>query len=898
MISYVNVKKFKPDEKVLSLLRPYVKEWFKRNFKELLLHQKFSVELIKRGENILVTAPTGSGKTLAAFLSILDELFYLGEKGKLEDMVYCVYISPLKALINDVNRNLLIPLQEIREIAKEEGIELPEVRAAVRTGDVPAHEKQKQLKLPPHIICTTPETISIVLSSIKFREKFRDVKWVVVDEIHEIANSKRGVHLSLSLERLQYFVGKNIVRIGLGATLEPLKEIARFLVGYDNGKERKCKIVDARFVKPLDIRVLSPVKNILYTPAEVTTNAMYKLLNNLIKQHRTTLVFTNTRSGTERVVHHLKQMFPETYTEDDIGAHHSSVSREIRLDLENKLKQGLLKTIISSTSLELGIDIGYIDLVIQLGSPKSISRCVQRIGRAGHKLHETSKGRIVCMDRDDLVETTVMVKKAYEYFLDKIQIPQNCLDVLAQHIMGMSLEQKWNVKDAFNLIKNSYCYRNLDFNSFLSVLEFLSGSYHSLEEQKVYGKIWFDQKNMMFGRRGKYARVIYSLNIGTIPDEVKIKVRTLDGKYIGSIEEGFLQRLLPGDVFVLAGKTYEFKKARQATALVVPVKEKRPTVPAWFSEMLPLSFELALKIQEFRGKMFELVKNKRKKEVIEWLLNNYYLDRWSANSIYEYFLWEYRFLKCLGAKRVPDEKTILVENYIDEKGNQNIIFHTLFGRRINDTISRALGYLITKKLKKSVGLTISDNGFVISIPSESFGSGWLDILTLKSRTKKMGFNRIEPKKIVKLLKSYELEKILRKALRQTELIKRRFRHCATRSLMILRNYKGYEIRVARQQFNADRLLRVCEKFEKFPVVEETYREVMQDFMDLEHAKKILKKIEMGKIKYEFLPESNAPSPFAHSLIVLGESDVVLMEDRKRLLLELHKKVMERVGETD
>jgi ATP-dependent Lhr-like helicase len=792
---------------------------------------------------------------------------------------------------------LLVPLKEIREIAKEMGKELPEVRVSVRTGDTLPSERQQQLKHPPHILITTPESISIILSTRKFKEKLKDVRWVIVDEIHELADSKRGVHLSLSLERLQNFVGKPFVRIAGGATLEPLDQCAKFLVGYENGKERDCKIIDARFVKKMDIKLLSPTKDLLYTSAEVVTNSMYKLLDKLISKHKTTLVFTNTRSGTERCVHHLKQMFPNVYTDDQIGAHHSSVSREIRHEIEDKLKKGELKVCVSSTSLELGIDIGYIDQVIQLGSPKSITRLVQRVGRGGHTLEKTSVGRVIAMDRDDQVELAVMIQQAYKYFLDKIHIPQNCLDVLAQHLMGMSLEKKWNIREAFNLVRNSYCYRNLDWKTFLSVLEFLSGAYHSLEEKKVYGKIWVDFNSMMFGRRGKYARVIYSLNIGTIPDEVKIKVRTLDGRYIGSIEEEFLQRLLPGDIFVLAGKTYEFVRARQVTAYVKPVKEKRPTVPAWFSEMLPLSFELALKIQEFRGKMFELIRKKEKKEVVEWLLKNYYLDEWSANSIYEYFLWEYKFLKALGAKRFPDEKTILIENYVDERGNQNIIFHTLFGRRINDALSRAFGYLLTKRLKKSVGLTISDNGFVISIPCEPLGKGWLDIISLREKISRRESERIKPEEIVKLLKSENLKEVLRKALRQTELIKRRFRHCATRSLMILRNYKGYEIRVARQQFNADRLLRVCEKFENFPVVEETYREVMEDFMDVEHARWLLEQIEKGKIKYEFLPESNVPSPFAHNLIALGETDVVLMEDRKRLLLELHKKVMEKVNQS-
>jgi len=459
-------------------------------------------------------------------------------------------------------------------------------------------------------------------------------------------------------------------------------------------------------------------------------------------------------------------------------------------------------------------------------------------------------------------------------------------------LMGMSLEKKWNIREAFNLVRRSYCYRDLKWEDFISVLEYLSGAHHSLEDKKVYGKIWVDFKDMVFGRRGKYARVIYSLNIGTIPDEVKIKVKSLDGKYIGSIEEEFLQRLVPGDVFVLAGKTYQFVKARQANAFVLPVKEKRPTVPSWFSEQLPLSFELAIEVGKFREKMFKLLKEKSRKEVAEWLLKNYPVNEWSAKAITDYFYYQAKFLEKMKAKSFPSHERILVENYIDERGNQNIIFHSLYGRRVNDALSRAFAFVLTKKLGKSVAVTISDNGFMLTIPAETLEQGWLFI----KKVKEIKAKRVEPTELVKLVKSNELEEILKKALRQTELVKRKFRHSAVRALMILRNYKGYEIRVAKQQLNADRLIKACEKIKDFPVLKETYREVLEDYMDIKHAKEILEKIEKGKIKLEFLPESYLPSPFAHSLFVFGESDVVLMEDRKKLLLELHRKILEKIEE--
>ncbi|NOZ30539.1 MAG: DEAD/DEAH box helicase, partial [Crenarchaeota archaeon] len=485
------------DEKVLSMLRPYVAEWFRRKYRELTVPQREAIPLIKEGYNVLISSPTGTGKTLAAFTSIIDELLKLSEKGELEDIIYAVYVSPLRALNNDMYRNLIVPLEEIKAVAEEMGHEIEDIRVMVRTSDTPQSVKQKMLRKPPHILITTPESLSIALVAPKFREKLRTVKWIIIDEIHELASSKRGSHLALSIERLNYIVEENggtLQRIGMSATIAPLEEVAKFLGGYnDDGTPREVKIVDARFAKPLDIKVLTPKVDLINDPADKVNNAIYKLLIDLIRKHRTTLVFTNTRSATERVVYKLRTILGENgfFDADMVEAHHSSLSRKVRLEVEEKLKRGELKVVVSSTSLELGIDIGYIDLVVLLSSPKSVSRLLQRIGRAGHHIRAVSKGRIIVVDRDDLVECTVLAKSAMERFIDKVRIPCCPLDVLAQHLVGMSIEKKWSVHEAYKVVKRSYPFHKLSWEDFMLVLEYLAGKY-GMEDEKVYSKLWYD----------------------------------------------------------------------------------------------------------------------------------------------------------------------------------------------------------------------------------------------------------------------------------------------------------------------------------------------------------------------------------------------------------------------
>jgi ATP-dependent helicase Lhr and Lhr-like helicase len=386
------------EEESLGVLNPYVREWFKSSFGELTPPQRYAFKLISERQERAIAAPTGSGKTMSGFTTIISKLFDYSLEGKLEDRIYCLYISPLRALNNDIHRNLTRPLDEIYGLMKKKlGTEIikrnvRQVTIGVRTGDTSQKERRQQLLKPPNILVTTPESLAILINSDKFMENMKGLEYIIIDEIHELANNKRGVHLSLSVARLENLIGRKLVKVGLGATLHPLEEAANFLVGYDNGTPNDCIIVDASWSKKLDLRAISPVKDMIYAPEEEIEAATYKEIDRIIKASKSTLIFTNTRSGTERVVFNLKKRYG--YGED-IAAHHSSLSRESRLDVEELLKKGSLKCAVSSTSLELGVDVGAIENVIQLGSPKSVTRAIQRIGRAGHSYKATAKGETI-----------------------------------------------------------------------------------------------------------------------------------------------------------------------------------------------------------------------------------------------------------------------------------------------------------------------------------------------------------------------------------------------------------------------------------------------------------------------------------------------------------------------
>lgn len=851
------------EKDVYASLHPLLGGYFKHHFNGFTEPQLYSIVNIHQRQNILVSAPTGTGKTLSAFGAVLSELMHLSDAGELEDKVYCVYVSPLRALSNDIEKNLKTPLEEVQKAAKKIGKEFS-IRVGVRTGDTPQHERAAMLKKPPHILITTPETLAIMLTAPKFSLSMKESRWVIVDEIHAMAGGKRGTQLSLTLEVLNR-LSPQLTRVGLSATVAPIDEVAHFLVGNkEQGKPRDCKVVDIPHFKKMDLQVVSPLPDLINVSQKKMDESVYRTLDDLIGSHRTTLIFTNTRAATERVVHHLKDSFPAKY-EGLIGAHHSSLSREHRLDVENRLKKGELKVCVSSTSLELGIDIGYIDLVILLGSPKGVARALQRIGRAGHKLHDTVKGRIVVLDRDDLVECGVLLKNAIEKNIDRVYIPKNCADVMAQHIFGMVVNEPMRVEDVYQEILRAYPYSNLPRTEFEHILDYLSGVYAGLEVRHVYAKIWIDEKTGVMGKRGKTARMLYMTNVGTIPDEAKITVKVGEQR-IGTFDEAMLERLKKNDTFVLGGHTFEFQFARGMTVQAKAAVGKIPTVPAWVSEMLPLSYDLAIEIQKFRKLMQEkLSAKKSKKEIIEFIDKYLYVDRNAGNAIYEYFWQQHRFAE------IPCHGKIVIEHVRDTEGLTNIVFHTLFGRRVNDALSRTYAFALGRLIHQDVDILLGDNGFVLR-----FGT------------------KTSVEKLMSVVHSWEIEKIMAVALRDSEVLRRRFRHCATRALMILRTYHGRTKSVGRQQMSSRLLLSAVMRIdENFPILKEARREVMEDLMDIHHAKEIVTAIEQGMIGVKILHLATF-SPFAFNLVAQGHTDVVRMEDRLTFIKRMHEKVMAHV----
>ncbi|ELZ94193.1 ATP-dependent helicase [Haloferax mucosum ATCC BAA-1512] len=880
------------DEDVLDLLEPAVQEWWVGQFGEFVPGnggfftppQRGAIPLIHEERNALICAPTGSGKTLASFTAIINELFRRDRESAdgLDNSVYCLYVSPLKSLANDIHRNLTEPLDGITDIAADRD-ETIDIRHAIRHGDTSSADRQKMLSETPHILNTTPETLAILLNSPKFKEKLRTVEYVVVDEIHSLAENKRGTHLSVSLERLENLADTSPTRIGCSATVEPLETVAEFLVGYEDGDPREYDIVDTRFVRDFDIELECPTDDLIRTPRAEVQTRFYDRLHELVASHTNTLVFTNTRSGAERVLHNLRETYADI-DETNSGCHHGSLSKERRQEIESKLKAGELQVVTTSTSLELGIDMPHIDLVVQVGSPKSVASLLQRVGRAGHQLGQTVEGRVIALDRDELVECAVMLTKAEAGFVDRVFIPENAFDVAAQQVYGMAINSIRPESEVRDTLTRAYPYRNFTDDDFERLFRYLTADYDGLEDKNVYAKIWRDTNDPpdgdhhyeeyavgepLVGKRGRMARVIYMTNIGTIPDSFTcdVLVRGSD-QWVGTLDESYLDTLEKGDVFVLGGDNFAYRY-RRGSKVYVDRTAKRPTVPSWFSERLPLSYDLGREIAAFQAELVERLDAGGPPAVRSWLRDRP-LDENSVRAVTRMFDEQVQYA---GSESVATPSRLVVETELDrETYRRHYYVHCTYGRQFNDGLSRLLAYHAARRTNANVQVAVADNGFSISMPLN---------------------RKVDLAGLLRDLNPETVEADLRAALDGTDLLKRYFRINATRSLMILKRYKGYEKSAAQQQVSSEMLLSFAQDLDEFAVIEETYREILEDKLSLAAIEDVLEAVRDGTVDVTAHSVST-PTPRAFGLATLMASDVVLAEDESAVLRAFHERVRDEI----
>src|SRR5688572_29938288 len=602
----------------LELFHPAVASWFGRTFPSPTDPQLQAWPEIKKQRHTLIAAPTGSGKTLAAFMSAIDDLVRLGVEGQLDDTTHVIYVSPLKALSNDVQRNLQTPLEGIQKELREMGLPEVNIRTLVRTGDTPASERTAMTKRPPHVVVTTPESLYILLTSEGGRRMLETARTLIVDEIHAVVSDKRGSHLALSVERLEQLVRQNngsLTRIGLSATQRPIEEVARFLVGTQNIREDRtpnCAIVDSGHARQLDVAIELTDSPLSAVMSGEVWEEVYDRLAELIRQHKTTLVFVNTRRLAERVSRHLG----ERLGDENIAAHHGSLAREQRLTAEQRLKSGELRALVATASLELGIDIGDVNLVCQLGSTRSIASFLQRVGRSNHTVAGFPKGRIFPLSRDELVECAAIIDSVRRGELDRLEIPERPLDILAQQIVAAVAAEEWTEDDLFALTRRAYPYRNLEREQFDAIVRMLAEGF-STKRGRRSTYLHHDAVNKRLrGRRG--ARLAAITSGGAIPDTADYAVVLEPSDLvIGSVNEDFAIESLQGDIFQLGNTSWRVLRVEQGKVRVEDAHGQPPSIPFWLGEAPSRSHELSVSVSRLR----EEIGNKDPKSGIDWLTN-------------------------------------------------------------------------------------------------------------------------------------------------------------------------------------------------------------------------------------------------------------------------------------
>jgi ATP-dependent Lhr-like helicase len=808
---------------------PQVQEWFERAFEAPTAAQEQAWPAIASGAHTLISAPTGSGKTLAAFLWGLDRFVAEPPPADPKDRrTRLVYVSPLKALSYDVERNLRAPLRGIGA----------DVKVAVRTGDTPQAERRDMQRHPPDILITTPESLYLMLTS-QVRAVFDSCEWVILDEIHAVAQTKRGAHLALTLERLAEQAGRDVQRIGLSATQNPLEEVGRFMVG----PHRQCRIVDTGVRKPLDLKIHVPVESMVepeqtdapdldpLAGGEATRKsiwpAIYPKLLELVQEHRSTIVFVNNRRGAERLALRLNDLADKEIAR----AHHGSLAREERTVIEEQLKAGELPCLVATSSLELGIDMGAVDLVLQVESPKSVTRGLQRIGRAGHGVGEVSKGRVFPKFRADLLESTVVVKRMREGLIEETVVPRNPLDVLAQQIVALAAinEDGIAVDDIYALVTRTYTYAELSRAQLENVLDMLDGRYPSEDFGELRARIVWDRVGGTIRPR-KGARALAITNAGTIPDRGLFSVNLPDGRRVGELDEEMVYEARPGQTFLLGASTWRIEDITRDRVIVTPAPGAPGAVPFWRGDSVGRPRELGEAVGAFARWAVE--------QDAETLARDYDLDDLAARNLLD-FLREQQ----AATRVVPSDRTIVIERFRDEIGDWRVCVLSPYGGRVH----AAWGLALSARIREEHGLESdaiwSDDGIIVHLPDADEPPGAELML-------------IEPDR---------LEDLVVGELGGSALFGARFRENAGRALLIPRAYPGKRTPLWQQRLKSQTLLEVAKQYGQFPIVLETYRECLRDVLDLPGLTELLTKLHSRELSVVEV-ETPTASPFASSLL--------------------------------
>ncbi|HEX9940785.1 MAG TPA: DEAD/DEAH box helicase [Thermoanaerobaculia bacterium] len=840
----------------LTDFHPAVASWFEKRFSAPTEPQARAWPQIRAGRHTLIAAPTGSGKTLAAFLSAIDALVRQALLGDgLPDETEVVYVSPLKALSNDVEKNLEEPLAGIRAELAAMGLPDVEIRTQVRTGDTPAAARTAMVKRPPHILVTTPESLFILLTSEGGRGMLRTVRTVIVDEIHAVADDKRGSHLSLSLERLEALAAKPLVRVGLSATQRPIEEVARFLVGTGNVEADgapRCVIVDAGHGRRLDLAVEVPSSSPLEAvmPMEVW-HEIYDRLAELIREHKTTLVFTNTRRQAERVTRHLS----ERLGEDRVASHHGSLAREHRLESERRLKAGELSALVATASLELGIDIGSVDLVCQLGSTRSIATLLQRVGRSGHHLGGLPKGRIFPLTRDELVECAALVDAVRRGELDRLVIPERPLDILAQQVVAAVAaepEEGWREDDLFALARRAWPFRNLERKDFDAVVEMLATGFTTRRGRRG-AYLHHDAVNGVLRPR-KGARLTAMTSGGAIPDVADYQV-VLEpaGTFIGTVNEDFAVESLAGDIFQLGNASWRILKVEQGRVLVEDAKGHPPNLPFWLGEAPARTEELSVAVSRLREEVVRRAAAGSRAEAADWLEEELALPPAAAAQVVDYLA---AAATALGT--VPTQDTLVAERFFDEAGDMHLVVHAPFGSRLN----RAWGLALRKRFCQTFNFELqaaaTEDAIVLSLgPTHSFPL----------------------EDAFRFLHSNTVRGVLTQAVFDAPLFGVRWRWNAGRALAIPRQRGGRKLPAPLLRQQAEDLVAVVfpdqlaclenivgeREIPDHPLVEQTLRDCLEEAMDVEGLERLLKRVEAGAVEL-VARDVVEPSPLAHEVL--------------------------------